>query len=138
MILYFWLFSILYPPFLLRCSSKRNSTAGIVFSFFLTSNLTCDKGQNLFCKSNHNAACKGQKAICSLRGIVRFQGQTDLHDTKAKHNHSDSPYQTEDKVGQIIDNSNRIACGKGCHRAAKHNSHRHHHHTVKAKAQYCL
>ena len=60
--------------------------------------LACDEGQNLFCKSNHHAACKGQKAVRPLGRVVGFQRQAHLHDAEAEHNHPDSLNQTEDKV----------------------------------------
>ena len=44
------------------------------------------------------AICQGQKAVCSLRRIVRFEGQTDLHHRKAHDNHTDRADQTEHEV----------------------------------------
>ncbi len=49
----------------------------------------CDKSQNFFRKGDDDAARKGQKAICPLGRVVGFQGQTNLHDTKAEQNHTD-------------------------------------------------
>lgn len=60
--------------------------------------LSCDECQNLFCKGNHHAARKGQKAVRPLGRVVGFQRQAHLHDAEAEHNHPDSLNQTEDKV----------------------------------------
>ena len=36
--------------------------------------LACDEGQNLLCKGNDYATCKGQKAVRSLGRVVGFEG----------------------------------------------------------------
>ena len=64
--------------------------------------LACDKSQDFFCEGNDNAACKGQKAVGSLGRVVGFEGKTNLHDTKAEHNHTDSPHQTEMKSDRLL------------------------------------
>ena len=48
----------------------------------------CDKGQNLFRKGNDDAARKGQKAVCPLGRVVRFQRQTNLHHAETEQNHT--------------------------------------------------
>ena len=37
-----------------------------------------------------------------------FEGKTNLHDTKAEHNHTNSPHQTENEIGQIVDYLNGV------------------------------
>ena len=54
--------------------------------------LACDKGQNLFCKGNDDATCKGQKTVCPLCRVVRLEQESNLHYTKAKKNHIESTY----------------------------------------------
>lgn len=41
-----------------------------------------------------------------------FQGKTDLHDTKAEHDHTHSPDQSENEIGEVIDYGNGIVGGK--------------------------
>ena len=48
------------PRYLVLCQSAISVCFG----------LACDKGQNLFCKGNHNAARKGQKAVRPLGRVV--------------------------------------------------------------------
>ena len=38
-----------------------------------------------------------------------FEGKTNLHDTKAEHNHTNSPHQTENEIGQIVDYLNAVS-----------------------------
>ena len=75
---------------------------------FLLEILSRNQGQNLFGKGNYHTARKGKKSVGTLAWIVAFERQTDLHHSKAQHNHADRPYQPEHKVGQIVDNGNRI------------------------------
>lgn len=42
-----------------------------------------------------------------------FEGKTNLHDTKAEHNHTNSPHQTENEIGQIVDYLNGVIGSKG-------------------------
>ena len=35
---------------------------------------------------------------------MRFKGKSDLHDAEAEHNKTDSSYQSENKIGQIVYN----------------------------------
>ncbi|EQJ32374.1 hypothetical protein QS9_3496 [Clostridioides difficile P20] len=96
--------------------------------------LACDKSQDFLCEGNDNAACKGQKSVSSLGRVVGFEGQTNLHDTKAEHNHTDSPHQTENEIGQIVDYLNRVIGSKGGYGSTKHKCHCHNSHTVIAEA----
>ena len=75
--------------------------------------LACDKSQDFFCEGNDNAACKGQKSVSSLGRVMGFEGKTNLHDTKAEHNHTNSPHQTENEIGQIVDYLNGVIGSKG-------------------------
>ncbi len=59
------------------------------------------------------AACKGQKSVSSLGRVMGFEGKTNLHDTKAEHNHTNSPHQTENEIGQIVDYLNGVIGSKG-------------------------
>ena len=63
-----------------------------------------------------------------------FEGKTNLHDTKAEHNHTDSPHQTENEIGQIVDYLNRVIGSKGGYGSTKHKGHCHNSHTVIAEA----
>ncbi len=82
--------------------------------------LACDKSQDFFCEGNDNAACKGQKSVSSLGRVMGFEGKTNLHDTKAEHNHTNSPHQTENEIGQIVDYLNGVIGSKGGYGSTKH------------------
>ena len=97
-------------------SAKRICPAALVLcqSFNeLSFLLARDEGQNLLGESYHNAARKGQKAVRPLGRVVGFKAQAHLHDAEAEHNHTDSPHQTENEVGEVVDNGNRVVGGKG-------------------------
>ena len=57
---------------------------------------------------NKNNDKKNKKAVSSLRGVVRFHRQTNLHYRKSKHYHTDSTNYTKHKVREIVYNLNRI------------------------------
>ena len=66
-----------------------------------------------------------RKPLARWAGIVRLEGQTDLHDTKAQQDHTDRPDQAENKLRQVVDNRERVPGGKGRgSAAAKHEHHR--------------
>ncbi|MBR5947573.1 MAG: hypothetical protein IKZ82_02845, partial [Clostridia bacterium] len=73
-----------------------------------------DKSKNFFCKGNDHTARKGEKAVASLGGIVAREGKTDLNDAPTQEDQSDGADQSENKVGEIVDNADRIVCGKSC------------------------
>ena len=47
-----------------------------------------NEGKDFFRKGNHNAACEGQKSICSLGRVVGFQRQTNLYHAETEQNHT--------------------------------------------------
>lgn len=100
-----------------------------------TSQSACDKRQNLLCKGNDNAACKGQKTVRPLGRVVGFQRQANLHDAEAEHNHADSPYQTENEIREVVDYLNGVVSGKGGHGCAKHHREGKHRHAVAAETR---
>ena len=57
-----------------------------------------------------------------------------VHDTKAEHNHTNSPHQTENEIGQIVDYLNGVIGSKGGYGSTKHKGHCHNSHTVIAEA----
>ena len=57
--------------------------------------------QYLLRKGEDDPAGQGQKAVGALRGIVRFQRESDLHDAESQQNETDGSDQTEDEGGQI-------------------------------------
>ena len=65
---------------------------------------------------------------------MRFEGQTNLHDTEAEHNHTDSSHQTENKVGQVIDYGNRVIRRKSGHGCSHNKGQCHYCRAVKAEA----
>ena len=76
-----------------------------------------DKIENLFCKGDDDTARDGKKTVGSLRRVVAFQGQTDLHDAESEKDQTDCPDQAEHKVGQVVHDLQRIAvCSKRRHR----------------------
>lgn len=97
--------------------------------------LACDQGKDLFCKGNDYAARKRQKSIRSLGRIMGFQGKTDLHDTKAKHDHTHSPDQSENEVGEVVDYGNGIVGGK-CRRGKT--GHTKHGTCIRHQGSFCL
>ena len=74
--------------------------------------LTCDQGKDLLCKGNDYTARKCQESIRSLGRVMGFQRKADLYDTKAEHDHTNSPDQSENEVGEIVDYGNGIVGGK--------------------------
>lgn len=91
--------------------------------------------QNFFCKGDDNTAGNGKETVGSLRRVVAFERETDLHDTESEQDQTDGTNQAEDKVGQIVDYRQRvIACGKRRHRHGNHQRHSHHDGTVGNKA----
>jgi len=73
--------------------------------------------KNLLGKSNHNTSREGQEAVGSLAGIVALEGQTDLHDAEAKHDDANGSDKTENEVGQIVYNLDRVVGGVNGHHA---------------------
>lgn len=73
----------------------------------------CDECQDFFCKCDDDTARYGKKAVSSLGRIVRFERKADLDDTEAEKDQTDSADQPEDKIGQIVDNRQRVA-RRGC------------------------
>ena len=78
-----------------------------------------DKIENLFCKGDDNAARDGEKAVGSLRRVVAFKRETDLHDAESEKDQTDSADETEHEVGQVVHDLQRIA-------ASRKRRHRHH------------
>ena len=44
---------------------------------------------------------------------MALEGQAQLEDAKAQQDQADSPDQGEDELGKVVDNRQRIVCGKG-------------------------
>lgn len=57
--------------------------------------------QYLLRKGDDDPAGQGQKPVGALRGIVRFQRESDLHDAESQQNETDGSDQAEDEGGQI-------------------------------------
>lgn len=73
MILYFWFVSIFVTSFpTCGTAPEMDQHRRQLFSFSLIGESASNKGQNLLCKGNDNAACKGQKAVCPLGRVVGF------------------------------------------------------------------
>lgn len=96
--------------------------------------LACDKGQNLFCKGNDDAARKGQKAIRPLAWVMGLQRQAHLHDAPSEQDKTNRTDKTENKIREVIHHRQRVAYGKGCHGSAEYHCPRHNHHTIEAEA----
>ena len=58
-----------------------------------------DERQDFFCKGDDNTARDSKETVGSLGRVVRFERETDLHDTEAKQNKTDGANQSEDEVG---------------------------------------
>ena len=96
--------------------------------------LTCNESEDFLCKGDDDTACKGKEAVGSLRRIVRFQGKTDLNNTEAEQEKSDCTDKSENEIGQIVDNGQRIsACRKCGHRHTADKCHTKHNGTVGTK-----
>ena len=77
-----------------------------------------NEGQDLFCKGDDNAPRQGEKPVGPLAGVVALEGKPHLDDTPAQQDHPHCPNEAEDKVGQLVDDRQRVAAGpsgKGCH-----------------------
>ncbi len=57
---------------------------------------------------------------------------------KAEHNHPDRPYQTEDEIGEVVDNGNRVIGGKGGHGRSKTSDRSQYRHAVEAETLFTL
>ena len=68
-----------------------------------------DQVQNLFGKGDDDAACKGEKAVAALAGIVGLERKSHLHDAPAKQNQTDRTDEAEDKVAEVVDDGNGVA-----------------------------
>ena len=44
-----------------------------------------------------------------------LEAETDLHNAPAKQNQADRTDEAEDKVAEVVDDGNGVACGKGGH-----------------------
>lgn len=67
--------------------------------------LARNQGQDFLSECDDDAARKGQKTVRPLGWVVGFQAQTNLDDTKAEQNHTDRPNQSENEIGEIVDDS---------------------------------
>ena len=92
-------------------------------------------GQNLLGEGDDNTACQSEEAIRTLGRIMGLQGQTHLHDTPAQQDQTHGPDHAENKVGQVVDNSERIAAGGRCRdRKPNHHGHSQHGGAVESEA----
>ena len=48
-----------------------------------------DKGQNLFCKRNDDAAGQGEETVGALARVMAFQRKADLHNAEAEQDKAD-------------------------------------------------
>ena len=82
--------------------------------------------QDLFGKSDDDPASQGQKPIGPLAWVMRFQRQSDLHNTKAQQNQTNGSDQAENEIGQVVHYANWIssriadACANGKAHEKKH------------------
>lgn len=70
--------------------------------------LACDKSKDFFCESNDDTSGKSKKTVCSLRRVVGLQRKSDLHDTEAEQDKSDCTDKSENEIGQIVYNRDRV------------------------------
>ena len=63
-------------------------------------------------KSNHKAARERQKALASLAGIVALKRQADLHNAPAQQDNAYCTDERKYKIRKIVNNRQRIVCGK--------------------------
>ena len=87
-----------------------------IHSFFDCIFILHNQIQNILCKGDDNAAEKGQKSVCSLGCVVRFERQANLHHAKAQQNKTDCLDCRKDKIGQTIDGCEWIS---GEHRVCR-------------------
>ena len=74
-----------------------------------------DEVEDFLCKGNNDTAGKRQESIGTLAGIVGLEAEADLHNAPAKQNQADRTDEAEDKVAEVVDDGNGVACGKGGH-----------------------
>lgn len=70
--------------------------------------LAGDQGQDLLGEGDHDTACDGQHAIGALRGVMRFQRQTELQDTEGQQDDADGADQSEDEIAEVVDHLNGV------------------------------
>ena len=101
-----------YPVGQVVVRSTSLSLAHSLWYFLLYSSSrllsTGDQVQDLLGKGDHDTACDGQHAVGTLRGVVRFQGQTELQDTESEQDDTDGADQSEDEVAEFVDDRNRV------------------------------
>lgn len=79
-----------------------------------------DQREDLPRKSDYKPACQRQEALASLAGVVALKGQADLHHAPAQQNNTYCANEGKYKVGQIVNDSQRIVCGKDWGTKAKY------------------
>ena len=62
-----------------------------------------NQGQDLLGEGDHDTACDGQHTVGTLRGVMRFQRQTELKHTEAKQDDTYGTDQSEDEIAEVID-----------------------------------
>ena len=74
-----------------------------------------DKVEDFLGKGDDDAAGQGQKTVGTLARIVGLEAETDLYNAPAKQDQADRTDEAEDKVAEVVDDGNGVACGKGGH-----------------------
>ena len=70
-----------------------------------------DQRQNLLGKGDKQAAEQTQQALRPLAGVVALDAHAHLHDAPAEDNDADGLDDRKDKVGQVVDDGQRITAG---------------------------
>ncbi len=86
---------------------------------------TCYEIQDLFGKGNDDTSRDGQKSVCPLGRVVRFKRKAHLHDAEPEKNQPDSADQSENEVGQIVNNGQRVSPRFAvCEHRNRHHTHK--------------
>ena len=79
-----------------------------------------DQREDLPRKSDHKPACQRQEALASLAGVVALERLADLHYAPTQQDNTYCTNERKYKIGQIVNDSQRIVRGKGWGTKAKY------------------
>lgn len=83
-------------------NDENTSQLGAYFSYYT------NQAQDFLGKGNEQPAKKAQKALGSLAGVVALYRHSHLHNTPAQDDNANGPDAGENKVGQIVHNTQGI------------------------------
>ena len=70
---------------------------------------TNNQVQDFLGEGDDDATGKSQEAVAALGGVVALERQANLNDTPAKQDQTNGADESENKIGQVVDNRDRVA-----------------------------